>query len=719
MCLGLGLRHSLPWTAIVDMLEMINCLFGQEVVKATKYFFWKYMEAGKGRVLYHWYCHYCHRFLESKKDLSEAFSDCRCGKAASEVRKAKSFFITLSLEDQIRELLHNQEIVEALQHRFQREKINEDGIEDIYDGELYKALSQPGEILSKWYNLSYTFNTDGFPVGGKSGKQTCWPIYLQLNELPHKQRSKHMLLAGIYVGKKDPNMQLYLFPFVEEANDLATAGVNWLLDKKTINTKVIPLCACVDTPARSKILNMAAFSGYYGCTICPTNPVDTPSGVRYILPVNAMLERTHREILVDAAHAQANKTTIRNKKKWSVRGVKGPTPLHNLKFFDLVKGVRPDIMHSILLGNGRQHFQVLHGRTGKPEYIGSDVRMAAISKRLLTIKPLSSFPRMPREVERYLSWKAKGWLLWLLFYVIPCLLNIIPKQYVQHINLLSSALHIMLKKSITKTELESAHLLVLRYVYLFQNYFGREEMVINLHLLLHMKKSILYLGPAWTHMAFGFEGANKNLLEMKKGTSTIAQEITTKFLTFKALPHLCDKYASSERTVQFCQKLSGKRLKYFSRVGDVILLGKGRVEYLTDEEVEVLSDLIHVGHSEVLAYDKVIIDGIRYAVASLAKTLNRDDSCILFGGLNKMARIHKIVKVTAGIFLFAHLILARPHPILEEDEFGKNSPLKIYEGTSVLYSIRPDEVSGQCVLIDVGESDMYICEVPYGCYGDS
>lgn len=38
-------------------------------------------------------------------------------------------------------------MIEKLQYRFRRTKLNEKAIEDVYDGELYKATCLPGWIL--------------------------------------------------------------------------------------------------------------------------------------------------------------------------------------------------------------------------------------------------------------------------------------------------------------------------------------------------------------------------------------------------------------------------------------------------------------------------------------------------------------------------------------------------------------------------------------------
>jgi len=91
-----------------------------------------------------------------------------------------------------------------MNYRFNRKKIGENTLEDIYDGDEYKKHFEKGGILSSPYNFSYSFFTDGVYTG-KSNNKTLWPIYLAINELPISERNKYVLLSGLHIGPKDPN----------------------------------------------------------------------------------------------------------------------------------------------------------------------------------------------------------------------------------------------------------------------------------------------------------------------------------------------------------------------------------------------------------------------------------------------------------------------------------------------------------------------------------
>lgn len=82
-------------------------------------------------------------------------------------------------------------------------------LSDIYNGEKYRELSGPNQILSDSHNLSYILNSDGSPVFNSS-KFSIWPIHIMINELPPEIRFKHGLLAGLWFGPKEPLMEVFL-----------------------------------------------------------------------------------------------------------------------------------------------------------------------------------------------------------------------------------------------------------------------------------------------------------------------------------------------------------------------------------------------------------------------------------------------------------------------------------------------------------------------------
>lgn len=70
----------------------------------------------------------------------------------------------------------------------------------------------------------------------------------------------------------------------------------------------------------------------------------------------------------------------------------------------------------------------------------------------------------------------------------------VEEKILNHFAILSITINILLQKSV-KREVFEAHKLFLCYMYLFQKYFHKENMVYNIHLLSHICKGVLNWGP--------------------------------------------------------------------------------------------------------------------------------------------------------------------------------------------------------------------------------
>ncbi|OXU17499.1 hypothetical protein TSAR_009401 [Trichomalopsis sarcophagae] len=218
-----------------------------------------------------------------------------------------------------------------------------------------------------------------------------------------------MVLVGLWVAKKEPDMTVFLQPFVDKANDLSTRGFQWKYNSEDVVSCLFPLGCCVNSPCRASMLNMKRFNGFYGCAYCE-HPTESVDGVRkYPMFNDPPVLRTDNSIkqkLIIAANENG---------KSDVTGVLGPSPLMYLKHFDLAKGMVLDFMHSCLLGVTESHMSILMTNTKEDYYIGSPAKIYLINERLLSIKPPSGIARIPRDIEERNNWKASQWLSWLMY----------------------------------------------------------------------------------------------------------------------------------------------------------------------------------------------------------------------------------------------------------------------------------------------------------------
>lgn len=199
--LAMAIRFGHTYENIIAQLELVEGMFRNINIPTTKSQLWKILGRDKTNTVCRLYCTECKQKIASG---SKPTVQCRCGRCGPELPETYvATFIQIRLIPQLEELLNLPDMAEALRYKFNRVKISHEAIEDIYDGENYKLLEQEGQFLSHPHNFSLTMWTDGVHLT-ESSTATAYPVLLQLNELHPYARKKHLLLAGIWVGRGSP-----------------------------------------------------------------------------------------------------------------------------------------------------------------------------------------------------------------------------------------------------------------------------------------------------------------------------------------------------------------------------------------------------------------------------------------------------------------------------------------------------------------------------------
>lgn len=118
-----------------------------------------------------------------------------------------------------------------------------------------------------------------------------------------------------------------------------------------------------------------------------------------------------------------------------------------------------------------------------------------------------------------------------------------------------------------------------KFVFDVQEIYSIKEMTFNVHLLLHMAKSVLNWGPLWTHSAFPFESENRNLLNAIKSAKGVTLQIVrhvNMLQSIKILERQVDPVASTI-VKRFCDDISNKRTLKTTRITGIRYFGSGNV----------------------------------------------------------------------------------------------------------------------------------------------
>ncbi|CAG5102960.1 Protein of unknown function [Cotesia congregata] len=455
-----------------------------------------------------------------------------------------------------------------------KKKQNFDSVEDVYDGSEYVELSKPGNFLSSPNNYSFTFNTDGCQPTSSSSV-SGWPIYLQLNELSPHMRKKYIFLAGVFVDTKHPLMNNFLHPFTDQMKEFYEEGVSWKpSENRQVTSKFIVTTCSVDSPARALVTRMNQFNGYFGCTYCYAKGERNGSKNTYTLNHCFQRLRLRDEMLEDMKTAFLSKVTT--------NGVKGIPSLISLPEFDISKGVVVEAMHAVFLGAVKQHADLLMTSVAAEFYIGKPDILERINQRLLSIKPPTQRSRAPRSLATYKQWKASEWRNWLDY--VPICSNI---------------------------ELDIAEELIKKYVTLFEEYLGEENMSYNIHLLTHLTNTVRLWGPFWAHDAFSFEAWNKKIVDKITSAYARADQVVTRYLMSTFLELTIYNPAVAEETRKFiCDTL--KLVDHHTIVDKFINIGRLQQRQQVANECECLRELDIQPPEELLSFFQVKVNKIKY-----------------------------------------------------------------------------------------------------------
>lgn len=573
------LEHNLSGDAFSDLLDLISLHCKPEnTIPTSKHLFNKWFHDLKITPKKHAYCSNCLITLDNP--LAEECQNKKCNNTFRN-KSDKSFFVEVPLVKQIKKLMYDNIFREQLTFRFKREKKKEENIEDIFDGKYYKQFN----ILSNQNNISFLWNTDGIPLF-KSSKMSMWPLYYVINELPYKIRRepRNMLLVGLWIGPKKPEMMTFLQPFVGDLK-LMENGIQVETDEnKSIEVKGILIAGTSDLPAKCAVCNIMQYNGKYSCPSCtqPGQSAVAGNGRCQIFPFSfenpVGPERTHNESI-----QMAEMATETGK---PVYGIKGPCWFTSLDSYNFVTGNCIDYMHCVLLGITKLLISLWFLKQSAGEKFSVSGQLPIVEKRLKNIKPPIYINRKPRSISDIKYWKASELRSWLLFYAPVVLIGILNKEYYEHFLLFSNAVFLMLQDSISETEVSIAENFLEHFVSRFPELYQERYTTLNMHLLLHIPDNVRNLGPLWAFSCFPFEDANGYLLKLVKGTQSVESQILNSMSVSHGLPFLQETcIIPGSKEAELYQKLSNPQSKNMTRINDnLYILGKYHDNFRISED---------------------------------------------------------------------------------------------------------------------------------------
>jgi hypothetical protein len=478
--------NNLSYVTVLDFIKLMNLTLGEKKLPESIYLFKKVCCES---ISYekNFFCTGCMKGYGRNEPIGKVCTDCR--------KTTIDYFISNSIEDNLIKIVtKNSESIS----KYKEDLLQLDGdvISDINNGEWHRSLEDRDSTIT--VNL----NTDGVAPFNSSKKSSLWPILLTVNDLPPSLRyqKRNVLAAGYWFSDVQPDMSLFLEPFITEINRLSLHGIH--MNNRQYKIKVC--CCCLDSVARAKVLKIKMFNGYYGCTFC-LHPV-----VNQRFPYMQSEERCLTSLLQDITDWE-NLSDVQKRNGESCNGVKGRTELLSIEGFDPTIQMPVDFMHCVLLGV-MKHLLTLWL---KPSYSSrrfhiSKDRQSLMEDRYKKIKTYTECTRKASSlVNKYQVFKANEYFNFLFYYskYVLCA-PVLEPEYFQHFILLVHSIEILYGSSFKMSDLDRCRDNLDLFLQQFETLYDVQFMVYNVHLLSHITKTARLFGPLSTTSLFIFENTN-------------------------------------------------------------------------------------------------------------------------------------------------------------------------------------------------------------------
>lgn len=671
LLVSIAVKENWTFVSFIRVTQALNVIFGRKYLPENKQRLWQYLNRKFFGIKKKYFCKNCKGSVREPNDEDQLPDEqeyliCTNPRCGIVVRKKRAMFsFKLSLKKQFAHFMSFDNGRDRLNYPQRREKKVPDGLEDAMDGQKYRDMQRPGQPLHSENplqspnNFTYKLNTDAFYIS--KSKTRVWPVFVRLDDLPPNLRQKHMFLAAVHVGSHDPIMNNFFDPVVTECNALSRTGVTWRRDGIEVQSRFYPTCFVMDSKARCDVLSMNPPTGYHGCTLCDHPGIWFEGAVRFpywplvrdydpparpdLPPLRRPDLRTDQGIKDDMLLATETGRVV--------RGVKGASALMNLNHFDLAKDIPIDDLHPIFLGAIKSHMNLLVGRG-----IISPASIRIINRRLKNIRTPTFITRKPNRFDKRDKYNGSEWRNFLLYYMIPCLRRRIPDGHLDHLQLLAKAVFLCSKEGVTSGELDIAEQCFKDYVRQYEVFFGLENMLFNIHVLLHAVACVRRFSTLYCQSTFGFESWNHRLMKTVTSGKGALDQIITRFLMRKFAETIEMHPLIRDSVKRHVDGVLNERRKRFVLVDGIYLLGKARRRAPTAEERRHLNRMLW-NQVSVTEYRRALFENKEYRCASYTHDGERglSDNSNIFTWGDEFGSISSILLVENGPFRTVRLLV--------------------------------------------------------------
>lgn len=536
-----------------------------------------------------------------------------------------------------------------------------------------------------------------------TSKASLWPIQVLINELPYAIRNNNTILCGLWFGPVKPPMNLYLSPLVEELKILSEVGFTTVTPNNPdpIVIKVQTLLVSADSIARPMVQNIKQFNGKFGCSFCisPGKKLACKGNVRVYYGTNFRL-RTMEEYSQWVQSAERNKV--------AVKGVKGRSIISELDNFDIFQNCPADYLHATLEGVTKLLITTWFDSKfhNKDWYLGKS--KVYVNEIIKTLTCPCEIKRILRPINQIKYWTAAECKYFLLYYSIPCLINILPTKYFKHFFLFLWSINTLSQKCISSGDLDKAEQALTKFVKGVEELYGQKKMVYNVHLLLHLVQNVKRFGALWAWSNFPFESYNGFIKSLYHGTQWIPEQIIKTYNRLAYLKQNKNEFVKGHCTArakdQFCKLLKKAHIILdFAYDSDLKTFGKPQKKHLFPIEKIVIENYCNVENidQEVTIFSRFAYKTIIYH-SQLYKRMSKRINSAITTVDEKFLNIKNLMYLTLPnprYLIFGNELQAIEHTVCQYQGLTSNKICRVVKETGNIICCSLENIDIKCVLL--------------------
>lgn len=536
------IKYKITYECLENTAKLMNSMPGATVqLPTTKYSLLKAFQLFTSlRHRYHIYCGKCKLYDEYLPNDGKNKSTWSCANCDGELKLCdKKYFVAIKLEEQLKQILNKHwEEIEAYKIVVQSDDCK--SIKDTYSGmHIRQSLNKKTNILS------LMINTDGISLK-KSGVKSVWPLQIICNFLPPqiRYRKENILCVAFFCDDHKPDMLKFLEPFANDVETLQSDG--FVFNQQFFSVAVT--CAVLDLPAKATFQQLTQYNGYHACGYCFHAGEKLEKGIRYTCSAENIAARTNDGFLRAMDKISKGESELED-------GVRGISPAVSFNNFDMVKSFGLDYLHNVCLGVMKTLLEFwLNPSKKQASYIKPDKQLI-LNNRIRYIKPCRYISRLPRSLQYRKLFKASEYRSFLLYYLPVVLGGLLEHKYLKHFRLLAGSIFKLLSTKISNEDLVDSENDLILFVKQYQEYYGKENMTMNVHLISHIVCCVKNLGPLWSQSMFSFESNNATISRYVKGCNDTLAEISTRYMLHKSLKKESHPIHGTSNKLSFAKKI--------------------------------------------------------------------------------------------------------------------------------------------------------------------